>query len=86
MSRAEAIAERGGDVDETFEQLAREQRKREELGLKLGSAAAPSQPPAINPAENQQQSQTSADTEDNNEHTQDNNNAEKDRAEANGGE
>lgn len=86
ISRAEAIAERGGDVDETFEQLAREQRKREELGLKLGSVAAPKQTPAINPAVNQQQSQSNAGTEENNKHTQDNNNAEKDRAEANGGE
>lgn len=86
MSRAEAIAERGGDVDETFEQLAREQRKREELGLKLGSVAAPKQTPAINPAGNQQQSQNNADTTDTNDNKQDHDNAEKNRAEANGGE
>lgn len=81
MSRSEAIAERGGDVDETFEQLAREQRKREELGLKLGSVAAPNQNSATNPAEKQQPTQSSAGTEDNTEPTPDNNNAEKDRAE-----
>lgn len=82
MSRSEAIAERGGDFDETFEQLAREQRKREELGLILGSVTdTPSQASAINPAENEQQEQDSADTEDNIEHTQDTDNAQEDATE-----
>ena len=81
MSRSEAIAERGGDVDETFEQLAREQRKREELGLRLGPVTAPNQNSATNSSENLQQGQINADTEDNNEHTQDTDNAQEDATE-----